>query len=150
MELSVLEQIALHRLPRPHRLPFPFRRQPQAPPARVGIGFVETHMTHGLVVPHHPEAGQRVGPPIIIVALPVERRLPAAVAHGGPAVGEPEVGPAVATIVQERPVLAVRHQPAGDPVGTNQDLVPGRFVIESKCGARISHVPDATRLFDPA
>ena len=37
---------------------------------------------------------------VVVVALPVERGLPAFGAHGGPALGEPELGAGVAVFVR--------------------------------------------------
>jgi hypothetical protein len=64
------------------------------------------------------------------VALPVQRRLPAALLYRSPALGEPERRGAIAAGLHEVEVLAVGHESVGDAEWLEVDGVPRTLVVE--------------------
>ena len=67
------------------------------------------------------------------VALPVEREPASRVrAHGGPALGEPELGAGVGIVVDEGEVLGAGDEAVGEGEGGEVDSVAGGFVVEGE------------------
>ena len=62
--------------------------------------------------------------------LPVEGRRPAVPAAREPAIRQPELGPNVASVVDEREVLSIRDGSVGECEGIHVLAVPRRLVVE--------------------
>ena len=65
-------------------LPFLFSRQMLAGPARERVGLVVADVHYGCVRIDQPQSAEGELAPVAIALLPVARRLPALVLHGGP------------------------------------------------------------------
>ena len=120
-------------------LPFEFGGEAVAGPAGVGVGLEEAEMADGgfAEVFERDEAVEGVEAPAglgFAVALPVERGLPAFGAHGGPALGEPELGAVVAVLVDEGEVLGAGDGAGGEVEGLDVDGVAGGLVVEGEGG----------------
>src|SRR6185369_14405804 len=90
--------------------------------------------------------GERAG----VALLPVERRLPAAGARGGPAVREPERGLFVAAVGDELHHLAARREPVRDPAAREVDLVARALVVERERSSLVPDLAHALAVLDPA
>ena len=78
--------------------------------------------------------------PISVTAVPVEGRLPAVFADGLPAIGKPQQGVPVSTVVDEIQVLPASHQAVHQAVVGEPGLVPGPLVVPGKSLGRGSHL----------
>ena len=67
-----------------------------------------------------------------VVALPVERRLPALGAHRRPALGEPKLRAVVAVLLNERKVLSAGNQARREPVRWKINTMARRLVVEGE------------------
>ena len=118
-------------------LPLELGGQTVAGPAGVGVGLEEAEVADGRLaeVVERTEAVQGVDAPAGVggvVALPVERRLPALGAHGRPALGEPELGAVVAVLVDEGEILRAGDEARREAVGREIDAVARRLVVEGE------------------
>ncbi len=86
------------------------------------------------------EPAQRHLVPGVIPASPVQRRIPAGLPQQCPAVGEPQLGPCITTIGNERQVFAVGDQSIGKLEILDELPVPGRFAIEGETFAGMADV----------
>ena len=141
-------------------LPLELGGETMAGPTCVGVGLEEAEVADGSFAEvveraeamHGVNAPARVGG---VVALPVERGLPAFGAHGGPSLGEPELGAVVAVLVDEGEVLGAGDEARGEAVGRNEDGVTRGLVIEGEgvggCGVEgEADVGEAGGEVDPA
>src|SRR5271163_4290519 len=114
-------------------LPFELRRQTMARPSRIRIRLEEAEMAHGCLtqIIERAEAVHGIDTPAgvrTVVALPVERRLPALGAHRRPTLGEPQLGAVIAVLVDEGEILGAGNEARGKPVRREVDRVPRRLV----------------------
>src|SRR5579859_3096946 len=114
-EATAVEQIAVNQMAFGGGFPFRFRSQPTACPARVRIGLVIAHVTHGCVLHSRQRlfAAQSEEAPVAAVAAPVEGRAPAVVIDRHPSLGEPELDAPIATVGHELGIFAASDQPVG-------------------------------------
>ncbi len=118
-------------------LPLELGGETVAGPAGVGVGLEEAEVADGgfAEVVEGAEAVHGVDGPAGVggfVAAPVERGLPAFGAHGGPALGEPELGAVVAVLVDEGEVLGAGDEACGEAVGREVDGVARGLVVEGE------------------
>src|SRR4051812_20310890 len=106
----ILEEVTGDRYGDGRHLPLRLGRQTNSGPAGEGIGLVITDMTDRFTADEVTHTGQGHQSPARGRLLPVERRRPAVLVGRDPAVGEPELGPLVAAVVDERAVLIIRHE----------------------------------------
>ena len=116
-------------------LPLELRGQTVTRPAGIGVGFEEAQMAHRRLaqVVERAETVHRVDAPAgvrTVVALPVERGLPALSAHGRPPLGEPQFRTVVAVLVDEGEVLRAGDQTCSKPIGLEINRVARRLVVE--------------------
>ncbi len=76
-------------------------------------------------------------PDCCVVALPVERGLPAFGAHGGPAFGEPELGAVVAVLFDEGEVLGAGDGAVGEAEGGEKTLWRGVSLSKAKASLMV-------------
>jgi len=120
-------------------LPFEFGGKAGVGPAGEGVGFEEAEVTDGGFgeVVEGEEAVEGVDAPAGLgaaVAAPVKRGLPAVLAEGGPAFGEPELGAVVGIVVDEGEVFGAGDEAGGQGEGGEVDLVLGGLVVEGEGG----------------
>jgi hypothetical protein len=118
-------------------LPLELGGETLAGPAGIGVGLEEAEVTGGgfAEVFEGLEAVEGVDAPAgfgVVVALPVERRLPAFGAHGGPAFGEPELGAVVTVLVDEGEVLSTGYGTVCELEGRDVNLVARGLVVEGE------------------
>ena len=75
---------------------------------------------------------QREDPPAFLALAPIERGAPAFALYSRPAVGQPQVCPRIAAVLDEGEVFARRRQPVGEVEALQPDLVPRRLVVEGE------------------
>ena len=102
-------------------------------------------MRHRLVGRELAQAAQRERPPCAVALLPVQRRLPAAALHRGPAVGEPRIWIAVAARGDEREIVAIRDGPARERERLEVDAVARTLVVEREARACVADLVHAAR-----
>ena len=155
------QEVALAGELRRRSLPLGLARQACARPARERVGLVVAKVTDGRVevdrlepvegevLPRVELAGSLVEP----LVEPVIGRSPSVLLDGVPALGQPQLGPAVARVGHEREVLAVGRGPAGDREGLEPDAVARAFVVEPE-RRRVAEVAadldQPARILDPA
>src|SRR5262249_12936332 len=81
--------------------PFLFRGEAAAAPVRKGVCLIVAHMTDRLVRVQGTPAAERCDSPGAALPVPVERRRPGALLPHRPAVGKPERGPVITTVLDE-------------------------------------------------
>ena len=118
-------------------LPFELGGEAGVGPAGEGVGFEEAEVADGGFgeVVEGVEAVHGVDLPAGLgaaVAAPVEGGLPAVLAEGGPAFGEPELGAVVGVVVEEGEVFSAGDEARGERKGGEVDLVAGGFVVEGE------------------
>ena len=69
---------------------------------------------------------------------------------GVPAVGEPQLGAAVAVVADEGEVVDVADRAGGEGEGAQQDLVARGLVVEAEAGAAVAGLDDAAGVSVPA
>ncbi len=131
-------------------LPLGLGRQPLARPGRERVGLVVADVGDRQARVDRPGAVQGVLEPDAVDLVPVERRAPALVVDPGPAVGEPQLGAAVAAVGDEPQPLAVGHQPVGEPERLEPDLVARQLVVEAEAGALVADLDQPAVDVDPA
>ena len=144
MVAAGFDEVAFDRLAARRGFPFGLGRQPRFAPARVGVGFVVAHVAHRRRGLERPQARQRHLVPRAVDLRPVERRLPRALLHRGPAVREPQLGPRVTAAFDEFEVFAVGHRARGEAVVAQEHLVARLLVVEAERAAApwpISRMP---------
>ena len=119
--------------------PFEFGGESLPCPAGEGVGLEEGDVADGGVEDgvEWLESFEGVDGPAGVgvgVAGPVEGRLPAFGAHGGPAFGEPELGAGIGVVVEEGEVFGGGDEAGGEAVGLEEDGVAGGLVIEGEGG----------------
>ena len=129
-------------------LPFRFQRQPGAGPARVRVRLVEADVRDRRVEIERRGAGQAVLEPGAVLPIPVERGLPTVAPHGIPAVREPQGRRAVAAVLDERQVLAVRDGAVRHRERPQPDAMPRGLVVEAEAGPRRTDLHEALREVD--
>ena len=152
-EEVVAQEVVALTVCRGDRLPFGLGRQPHAGPVGERIGFVVAHVADGLVGVDRPQTRQRELQPaigIVGIARPVEGGLPVLGVHDGPAVGEPELGPAVAVVLHEGEPLAAGHRPVGQPEGSQVHRVHRELVVEAEPLAAMADLDGAAVVLEPA
>ena len=108
-------------------------------PASVGVGLVVTDVYHGFVGIETAAAAEREHAPVVgAVVAPVERRLPAELLHRVPAVGEPQLGPVVAVVVNELEPFARAHESVGDSHRLEVHDVTRALVVEGEAGSVVT------------
>ncbi len=112
--------------------PFGFGGQAGAGPAGVGVGFVVADVDDGFGRVDRSEAGEGEDLPAVVVVVPVVGGVPAVGLHGGPAVGEPVCGGAVAAVVDEVEPFAAGDEPIAQRVRREQHVVAGPFAVEGE------------------
>ena len=111
----------------------------RAPAQRaIGIRFIIADVANRLGLDDRPEPAERLRPPGAVDLLPVERGLPAAGVRDVPAVGEPQLGPPIAAVLDEREELAVGDRPRGQLEVLEIDPVPRAFVVEAEAVALVA------------
>ncbi len=96
------------------------------------------------------QAFERHGEPLPIALLPVERRVPSIAVDRRPAIGKPQRGGAVASVLHEREPFAVRDETVGQAEGMDEDVVTRCFVVPGKTFAVVACLANAAGIIDPA
>ncbi len=91
-------------------LPFELGGEPRSGPARVGVGFVETHMANGFVGIDGALTIQGINAPVAVSLFPIEWRAPAIRADRVPCIGQPQLRARVSSIVHKLHVLGVTNK----------------------------------------
>src|SRR6185312_5829586 len=152
MEVAVIEHVAVaaERNVSRRQLPLLFARQPLAGPLRVGCRLVEADMAYRLRRPPRPQAGEREH----AVLVPIQRRLPVALLHEVPAGRQPELGPAVAAIVDESLVFAGRDEAGRQRERIDPRAMTRALVVEGEAAtgswAGMAGLDQAALEVDPA
>ena len=150
MEDAAVLEVAGDRRARGGVLPLLFGGQARVAPARVGVGLEVADVGDGRVRVERQQAAQRLRVPDAVALLPVQRRLPAALPHGTPALRQPETRGVVAAGIHEREVLPVDHRPIGEPIRAQVNGVARALVVERKAVAFVADAVQAAGLLAPA
>src|SRR5207244_6688171 len=110
-------------------LPLRLGRQAFSGPFGKSVGFVKADMAEGLSRVQPAAAGQGKDRPFAAFPMPIERRLPALLANGRPAVRKPELGPLVPTALDEAEILAAADRARREAEWFEPDLVAGGGVV---------------------
>lgn len=131
--------------------PLELGRQPGVGPLRVGGGLVEAQVADRLGRVERAPAHQREHCRAFGVELaPVERRLPAAGLHRGPAVAEPRLGAAIAAVADEVEEFAAGNRAVRELERAQQRLVARGFVVEREAVSFVADRGDAAGEVEPA
>src|SRR5688500_8032250 len=90
-----------------------------------------------------PQAREAVVPPRAVLLEPLERRVPALGLCGPNAIGQPQLGMAVAAVVDELDILAVGHQARSDLEWLDEHAVARRLVVEGESISRVADLAHA-------
>src|SRR5690606_34205253 len=74
-------------------------------------------------------AAEREHLPCAVYVFPIERRVPTVSADAVPSVAEPQLGPFVAAVGDERLPLAIRDEPVGDTTRVDVLSMPWLLVV---------------------
>jgi hypothetical protein len=141
-----VDEIACERFLCRRGFPFRFARETRAAPARIGVSFVIAHVAHRRRCLERPQARERHLVPRAFDTRPVERRLPCALLHRAPAVGQPQLGLGITAGFDEFQVFARGHRTRSQAVVAQEHLVARLLVIEGEGSATVSDLTDAARI----
>ena len=112
--------------------PLGFRWQPASLPAREGVRLVITDMCDRHLRIDSYTALQRKARPALFGLLPVQGTCLLSRLHMSPAIREPQLRAAVASIVHELEIIAFGHEGIGNRECLQPDPMPGTFIVESE------------------
>src|SRR5205823_2663935 len=118
-------------------------------PSGEGVRLVEADVGDRLVGRDLEETGQGRGHPAIADPFPVERGRPSPGLPGGPAVGQPELGPVIAAILEEGEEFRVRGGPARLLEPFEILRVPRSLVVEGEARPFMADLVDPAGEFRP-
>ena len=130
MKVSRIREVAADRRVGRGPLPFLLGGQAGARPAREGVRLEVAHVRHWLARVDGAHPRKRVGHPVALALFPVQGRAPALSLAELPPVGQPELRPFIAAVVDESQVRAAGHWPVGEGERPQEAPVPGPLVVE--------------------
>jgi len=148
--MAALGEVPLDRRLGGRDLPLGLGREASAGPMGIGVGLVVADVADGLAGLNGAHAGQRHLPPGPVLLLPVQRRLPAILLDGRPAVGEPEFGTPIAAIGDERQVLGACHRAGGEREAVDERLVARALIVEGELAPLVADLDQPGRIGMPA
>ena len=132
-------------------LPLALGGQARTLPAGVGVRLVEADVADRLVRIDVAHAGERPGPPAILLpAFPVKGRRPTLLLDLGPAVRQPEQRVAVAAVRHEFEVVAVGDQAVHQREAVEPRLVDRHLVVPAPAPLDVAELLQPSREGDPA
>ena len=152
-EEVVAQEVVALAVRRGDGLPLGLGRQPHAGPVGERVRLVVADVADGLVGVDRPQTRQRELQPaigVVGIAPPVEGGVPVLGVDDGPAVGEPELGPAVAVVLHEGEPLAAGDRAVGQPEGRQVHRVHGELVVEAEPLAAVADLDGAAVVLEPA
>src|SRR6266436_6064275 len=145
MQDAAFEQIAIYIALRCRKLPLKFSGHTRSRPSRKGVSFVQAHVAHRLVFFYAASAREGELHPLTQRRFfPVQRRGPSAGLHDLPSVREPELGPRVTAIFNEREIFAASDQTSCQPERRDKNFVARRFIVKAE---GMGHSADFTQAF---
>src|SRR5439155_12732894 len=149
MEMAAVTEIAGERELARRDFPFGLGRQALARPAGEGVGLVEADMAERFGRVDRALARQGEDAPLAVIAMPVERRLPALLLHRRPALRQPEFRPTIAALGDEFEIVSATDRLGGEAERLEPDLVARPLIVECETRAGMADLIEPAVEFDP-